>query len=174
MIKKHLLPIWLAGIVIAAGLISCAETVKPDGVNYSAKRATATASAQGTTEITLEAEDFTLTEAKVRNLPEAGGGKAVALSGEGSSASRTISIAAGSYELHVFIRGTDGEQDAVFVTIAETEYRFYNDDHGVLGPAFSNDGDPVVVSIPANGEYTVSLTFAEPGVLIDRLVLKGR
>ena len=125
-------------------------------------------------ELTLEVEDFTLTEATVRNLPEAGGGKAVALLGENSSASRTIQIAAGSYELYVFIRGTDSEQDAIFVTIAGTEYRFYNDDHGVLGPATSNDGDPVVVSIPADGKYSVTLTFAEPGVLIDRLVLKGR
>ena len=33
MIKEHLLPIWLAGAVIALGLISCAEAVKPGGVN---------------------------------------------------------------------------------------------------------------------------------------------
>ena len=42
MLKKHLLTIGLAGIVIAAGLISCAETVKPGGTNYNDKRATAT------------------------------------------------------------------------------------------------------------------------------------
>ena len=47
MMKKHWSTIRLAGIVIVAGLISCAEAVKPGGVNFDEKRAAETGPAGG-------------------------------------------------------------------------------------------------------------------------------
>ena len=47
MMKKYWSTIRLAGIVIAAGLISCAEAVKPGGVNLAEKKAAETGPADG-------------------------------------------------------------------------------------------------------------------------------
>ncbi len=121
-------------------------------------------------EVTLEVENFKLTAAEVVDLKDAGGGKAVKFVGESSRAEKEVLLRRGTWEAVLYMKGEDSERDAVYLSLADVKARLYQTD-GMLGEAITADVEPVA-EIAADGAYKLVLTFAEPDVKLDRIILK--
>jgi hypothetical protein len=124
----------------------------------------------GAKEIVLEVEDFKITNAKVVSLKGASKGKAVLINVEKDRAEKMVTLAKGSYQLEVYMQGHDGDTDAVFVTVAGNEMRFFNDEYDKVGLCTPVAED--LFEIKKDGDYPVIVHFAEPNVYVDRVVLR--
>lgn len=119
----------------------------------------------------LEAESMKLTNVEKKDLPGASGGKAILFVDENGKAEGTVRLKKGKYEVKLYSQGTDTDHDAVFITVAGTELRFYQEEWNKLASAKIKDVDPVTVEIPGDGAHTVLLAFAESDVYVDRVTL---
>ena len=122
--------------------------------------------------VTLEAENFTLTAVKAVSLAGASGGKAIHFMESSGEASTSTLLAKGTYEVMLYLQGTDQEHDAVYLTVAETEFRFFPGIHGEVTQAGTRGGESVLVEIASDGDHPVRLAYAEDDVCVDRVVLK--
>jgi hypothetical protein len=123
-------------------------------------------------EIVLEAEEFKLTNVKVKDVKGASRGKAILLMTEDGKAETTVRIAKGTYRVEVYMQGQDGSSDAVQVSVAGIEMRFFDGDYGKIRLGATNGDDEV--EIKKDGDYPVVISWAEPDVLVDRVVLKRK
>jgi hypothetical protein len=121
-------------------------------------------------ETVLQVADFKITNAKVVALKGASKGKAVHINAEKDRAETMVTLAKGSYQLEVYIQSHDGDTDAVFVTVAGNEMRFFNDEYDKVGLCTPVAED--LFEIKKDGDYPVIVHFAEPNVYVDRVVLR--
>jgi len=115
----------------------------------------------------LECETFKLDHAKVLDLAGASGGKAVLFDSETCGAETSVPLTKGTYEVTLFIQGTDEDQDAVYLSVAGIEYRLFPEDYGKVMAV-----EPFTVEVAKDGAVKVVLMAAETGVYLDKVVLK--
>jgi len=119
-------------------------------------------------ELVLEVEAFTkLEEAQVKDLAGASGGKAVFFDSETSAAETSVPLTKGTWEVTLFMQGTDEDQDAVYLDVAGTEQRLFPQDYGKVMAV-----EPFTVEVAKDGAVKVVLMAAETGVYLDKVVLK--
>ena len=118
------------------------------------------------TDLVIEVENLELSNAEVRDLDGASG-KVVAFDNEGAEAKGEVELDRGAYEVYLHMFAPDSEQDAVYVAIGEIKERVYHTTHGALA-----ETESFPLKIPEKKKYPISITFGEPGVLLDRLVIQ--
>lgn len=121
-------------------------------------------------ELTLEVEAFRLRAARPAAREGAGGGRVVLFESGGSRAETSVELAAGTYEVVVYMDGPDADHDAVFVSVAEDEHRVYPD-AGYRG-CLSAAAPRPEICVWKNGPMPVIFRAAETGVSLDRVILK--
>lgn len=148
---------WMAFLGIAVFLSGCACIEKPKKQKV-AKDV-----------FSVEVEEFNLTDAKVQEDKDAGGGKVVVLQDMTGKAAATIKLSKGSYEITVYALGPSSDEDAFYVTIGESaQERRWPQKPGELLPTL----DVVNFTQKADGPCNILLTFAESNVQLDRVQFK--
>ena len=117
-------------------------------------------------DLVVEVENLELSNAEVRDL-ESASGKVVAFDTEGAEAKGEVELDRGVYMVFLYMFAPDSEQDAVYVAVGETQERVYPSTHSTLTESSSFN-----LNILEKKKYPISLTFGEPGVLLDRLVIR--
>ena len=114
----------------------------------------------------VEVEAFKLTDAKVVALAGAGGGKAVVLADESSSAEIALpALKKGTYELLVYGFAPSYEEDAVLVSVGDQAYeRLVLPDINKLLPA-----GPLTFTLAKDGACKVEISYTEDNVQLDRI-----
>jgi hypothetical protein len=147
--------------------------------------ATSRAEEDAKTKFTIEVETFKLTDAKIVDIENTKGAKGVVLAGEKSRAETKVKLTKGRWAAGVYMiagRNAEGrvdyDKDAVFLEFAGQLSRLYDSSDGRT-EANVADEDPndasidlsyPEVDIEKDGEYTIVLKYAEPGVTLDRIV----
>jgi hypothetical protein len=121
-------------------------------------------------ELALEVETFRLTSARASEREGAGGGRIVLFESDASRAEAWVELASGTYEVTVILDGPDADHDAVYVSVAEDEYRVHPEPgyRGCLSAAARRPE----VCVWKDGAMPVVFRAAETGVSLDRLILK--
>ncbi len=119
-------------------------------------------------EMAVEVESLELSNAQVQDHNEASGQKVVAFDVEGAEAKGEIELDPGEYTVYLIMSGRDEAHDAVNVAVGKTKKRVYPSEHPNLGESGSFS-----LNVIKKKKYPVSITFGEPGVLLDRLVFKS-
>ncbi len=120
-----------------------------------------------TADLVVEVENLELSNAEVRDL-ETANGKVVAFDVAGAEAKGEVELDRGVYKAYLYMFAPDSEQDAVYVAVGETQERVYPSTHSTLTESSSFN-----LNILEKKKYSISITFGEPGVLLDRLVIQS-
>ena len=119
----------------------------------------------------LEAEALTLTDAAVKELADASGGRAVFFGKQTSTAKGRIHLKRGGYQILVYMQSPDGKHDAFYLTVKDRRIRFFQamDEDGnwvrnTIRPTESNG-----LVIDRDGPVPITLETAETGFYIDRI-----
>jgi hypothetical protein len=118
-------------------------------------------------EVVVEVESLKLSNAEVRDL-ETASGKVVAFDVEGAEAKGEVELDRGVYMVYLYMFAPDPEQDAVYVAVGETQERVYPSTHSTL-----TESSSFSLNILEKKKYPISITFGEPGVLLDRLIIQS-
>jgi hypothetical protein len=141
--------------------------VKPEPAEAPAKKAEAKAIPPGQKAV-LEAESMTLFDADVKDLPGAGGGKAVLLGKRSSIVDTVVTLSRGKYRIVVYAQGPDGDHDAFYLTFADgIRHRLFLSEWRKIVAA-----KPLTVRVEAKKPCKVVLKSAETGIFIDRVVIE--
>ncbi|MBN1787679.1 MAG: hypothetical protein JW806_04725 [Sedimentisphaerales bacterium] len=116
----------------------------------------------------VEIESLQLTNAQVQNYNEASGGKVVAFDVKDAEAKGEVELEPGKYSVYLIMSGKDFDHDAVYVTVGDAKKRVYPPKHPDLSKSKT-----LSLNITEKKKYPISITFGEPGVLLDKLVLKA-
>jgi len=118
--------------------------------------------------ISLELESFELTNCRVEDLPDAGGGKAVLFPQEDSKARTQVTLSAGRYEVTAYMFAQDGGHDACLISIADAQdLRQYPSAWGKVAPS-----EAFWITVRKTGPVTVVVRPAETDFMVDRIVIK--
>ena len=118
-------------------------------------------------DLVVEVENLELSNAEVRDL-ETASGKVVVFDVEGAEAKGQVELDRGVYKAYLYMFAPDPEQDAVYVAVGETQERVYPSTHSTLTESSSFN-----LNIREKKKYSISITFGEPGVLLDRLIIQS-
>lgn len=121
--------------------------------------------------VTLEAETFKIEGAEVRDFGPASNGKALFFGKEGGRGRITVDLKKGTYEIRILMQGRSTNHDAILLTVAGRQQRFYQDRWGLLAPGKVKDVERALVEIPQDGAQRISIDFAETDVWVDRVTL---
>ena len=151
-----------------------AKTAKAEPANAPAEETEAPAEKIETTivppdqEVVLEAEDMSLFDAEIKNLPGARGGKAVLLGSGSSIVDTVVTLSKGKYEVVVYVQAPDGEHDAFYLTFA----------NGIRQRLFPGEcrkvvaAKAIILKIAKKKPSKIVLKPAETGMYIDRVVIR--
>ena len=119
------------------------------------------------TDVVIEVESLELSNAEVRDL-ETASGKVVVFDVEGAKAKGEVELDRGTYMVYLYMFAPDPEQDAVYVAVGQTQERIYPSTHSIL-----TESGSFSLNIQEKKKYPISITFGEPGVLLDRLIIQS-
>ncbi|OHB56928.1 MAG: hypothetical protein A2173_06825 [Planctomycetes bacterium RBG_13_44_8b] len=117
-------------------------------------------------DIVVEVESLELSNAPVQDHNEASGGKVVAFDVQGAEAKGEVELEPGQYNVYLIMSGKDDSHDAVYIAVGDTKKRVYPSAH----PDFTKT-ESIFLDISEKTKYQISLTFGEPGVLLDKIVI---
>ncbi len=147
--------------VLTIAMIGCSST--PDSGDSAAGQYV---KADGT--IVVEVEGFKLTDAEVKELASAAGGKTVVLKGDNSKVEGTVNLKKGEYVVILYAMGPSQDEDACYMTIgAGAEERVYPEDVEAVLPTME-----VYHTQKEDGPCSILITFAEENVHLDRVEFK--
>ena len=114
----------------------------------------------------IEVEEFDLTNAEVRELEGAGGGKTVMLKDASGRAEATVYLSKGSYEITVYGLGPSYEEDAFYLTVGDNaQQRMWMESPGDIVPTL----EYYAYTQQADGPCHLLLSFIESNVELDRV-----
>ena len=182
----------LPAVVLAMALATClsARAAEPAATNSHPAKA---GDPSVTQSVSIELEDFSLTDCVVSNLGAlACGGKAVLIAKESSRAETTVKLSKGEYNVMFWIMAPSLNSDCVWVTIGDTgkagpwegKYKAFPDHKTMPMKAFMSSGvyvnngekvEKVVVRVTEDmKELPIVITAKKTGMLIDRIVFQRR
>jgi hypothetical protein len=156
--------------LVAALIVGCRSTPAPAPAapdTTAVTPAPTTPAAPTPAVVTLECRTFTLTDAALKDLAGACGGKAVLFDKETAKAATSVNLLKGTYEVTVYLQAPDSDSDAIYVSVNKNEERLYPDEYGSIQPTRT-----YTVEVQADGPCAVEIVPAETGMLLDRVVLK--
>ena len=116
--------------------------------------------------IIVEVETLRLVRAQTRDLDGASG-QVVVFDAEGDRALGHLELERGVYEVTLDLLSQSEHSDAVRVALGEFEWRSFTWDYGRL-----TQSKPFVLTIVEKQTLPLSIEFAEPGILVDRVVIQ--
>jgi|GEM_PF-386177 len=114
----------------------------------------------------LEVEDLQLSNAPTQDLPGASG-TVVAFESEDAEAIGDVELDQGVYEVSLMMFAPGPDQDAVYVSVGESQKRVYPSTHNTLTKSWA-----FPVEIKEKKQIAIRIRAGEPGVLLDRLVFQ--
>jgi len=117
-------------------------------------------------DLVIEVENLELFNAEVHDL-ESASGKVVAFDVESAEAKGEVELDRGVYMVYLNMFAPDPEQDAVYIAVGETQERTYPSIHETL-----TESGSFSLNILGKKKYPISITFGEPGLLLDKLVIR--
>jgi hypothetical protein len=157
------------GSVLKNLIAGLGRAAAPPAAAIAQAAAVTPAAAPALAETVIEVESMKLTDAEVRPLPGAGGGRVVVFEKETGMAEGSVKLTQGRYELILYVLAPDGDHDATSVEVEKgIDRRIWSSHHGKLAPC----DDPVPFTVKQDGEVPIKLWVAETGVLLDRVVIR--
>jgi len=181
----------LPGVVLAMALATClsAHAAEPAATAATHSQPAKAGVPSVTQSVSIELEDFSLTDCVVVNLTNACGGKAVLIAKGSSKAETTVKLSKGEYNVTFWIMAPSLNSDSVWVTIGDAgkdspwdgKCKAFPDHKRMPMKAFMSSGvyvnerERVVVRVTEDmKELPIVITPKKTGMLIDRIVFQRR